>query len=331
MRGLIVKDWSRVNFRDREHVRMLMGAVQHFLAAPETDPKFKAALRAFTTKGDFPAELMPLIEKYRSLPTWDTAYEDIFDIRDFTNTKANGFEILDVTNGLTFEEVKVGEKAKLHQFSGAKAQVTFAMYGAGLNWHRTLIDDAQYWALEDNTIAMQSAYYTKKAETHYTLIEGISSGQDVSWQNPDPSGLPNTDALYTANRDAQTINKACELIISDLKNKGLGVGVNSQFILLAPHTLRKRIQKAMDYMAQQVAGSVKEMVYNVSPRYTAMLSSAADYYVCIPKGKLKGGNRMNLTLMYNEDILAYADTVAGWGRWGAAIGEVKQIRRCKTA
>ena len=32
-----------------------------------------------------------------------------------------------------------------------------------------------------------------------------------------------------------------------------------------------------------------------------------------------------------RDLLAYAETVAGWGRYGAAVGETKQLRRCATA
>jgi len=37
---------------------------------------------------------------------------------------------------------------------------------------------------------------------------------------------------------------------------------------------------------------------------------------------------MDLTILSEPDILAYAETVAGWGRYGAAVGEDEQLRRC---
>ena len=45
---------------------------------------------------------------------------------------------------------------------------------------------------------------------------------------------------------------------------------------------------------------------------------------------IQSGKRMDLTVLTEQDILAYADTVAGWGRYGAIVGDVDQIRRCKT-
>ena len=44
----------------------------------------------------------------------------------------------------------------------------------------------------------------------------MSQGDGVEGrrQNPDPAGLPNTDATYTANRDAQTLNKAAGINLS---------------------------------------------------------------------------------------------------------------------
>jgi hypothetical protein len=53
--------------------------------------------------------------------------------------------------------------------------------------------------------------------------------------------------------------------------------------------------------------------------------------VILPKGKLKGGYRMDLTLMSQTNILEYTETVAGWMRYGGAIGETDQLRRCSIA
>jgi len=60
-------------------------------------------------------------------------------------------------------------------------------------------------------------------------------------------------------------------------------------------------------------------------------AETAQYFVVLPGRKLKSGNRMELTVLSETDILAYAETVAGWGRYGAVVGEDEQLRRCATS
>jgi len=62
-----------------------------------------------------------------------------------------------------------------------------------------------------------------------------------------------------------------------------------------------------------------------------MLSSSSVYYVIFPKNKLKGANRMDLTVFSDFDIEAYSDIAVGWQRYGGAVGELKQLVRCATA
>jgi len=330
MKGRIIKDWSKVDLSKRDQQRLVMGAFQHFMQAPEKAPDLKAAMQHFATKGDFPAEVLAVLEKYHQVPSYDTAYEQIFDIRDFTGTKESGFEILDVSSGLTFAEVKVGEKAKVYKFGGTKATVSFVRYGAALGWDRTFFEDGKYWLAEDNAVEFRNKFYSAKAQSFYDLIDAVSSAQNLAWQAASPSGLAATDARYTMSRDVNTINKACETILTDLKDAGMGVTPNSQFIVLAPIQLMGRVKQALAW-SDQTQGGTKALMYNVQPLFSMMLSSSTVFYVILPKLKAKAGNRQDLTLMADVDILAYADTVAGWGRWGAGIGEINQFQRCATS
>jgi hypothetical protein len=330
MLGKIIKDWNKINFTDPKHRLKLIGAMQAFCSLPNT-PEYRAALQHFATKGDFPAEILQVLEKFHATSDWDTAFEEIFDIRGFQNTNESGFSILNVQNGLTFAEVKVGNKAKVFKFSGTKTDITFGLYGGGLGWHRTLIDDRQYWTLEDNAIAFRNKAFSSRAQVFYDLIDAVGAGQNIAWQAPEPAALVNTDALYTANRDAQTINLACQTLVTNLKDDGMGVNANTIFILLAPFQLRGRIQRALSLQLQAFSGSSGQFHYNVVPRYTTMLSSATSYYVCFPKGKSKGGYRMDLTLFSQFDQLSYSDTMVGWQRYGGAIGDSEQFQRCATS
>lgn len=327
MKGKVISDWSKINFSDPASRKKLVGAMQHFMQLPDKkDGPVRKAIQAFTTKGDFPAEIMQVLEKYHAIPDYDLGYETIFDIRDFTNTNMSGFDLLDVADGLTFSLVKPGEKAKVYQMSGSKATVSFDMYGGGLNWDRRLIDDKQYWTLEDNAISFRNKAYQSRAANFYALIEAITNTQ--AWSAVTPASVATSNENYNAIRDINTINAACLAILTAIKDKGYGVNANSMFFLLAPIALKSRIEQALRLTQQAVVGSGEYRNFNIQPIYTLMLTSNSYYYVGIPKVKAKGGYRMDLTIFDQFDITAYADTMVGWMRYGGAIGDTNQIKKC---
>jgi len=327
-----VKDWDKVNFADRSSIKLLEGAVNYFLSAPFENKEIKKAIQQFGQSGDFPASVLEILEKYNVTPDYDLAFEEIFDIRDFTGSNRNGFKILDVESGITFVEVPVGGSAKLAKMAGEQITVNFAKYGGGLQWDRTLIDDKEYWTLEDNAIAFRNRAAYDRAAAFYALIEALPNTCNVAWQAPVPATLSNTDANYAAIRDIETINAACQAILTDCRNKGYGISPNSQFIILAPIQLRARITRALGLLNASLSGTnFNGVLYNATPRFTMMLSATNKFYVCLPKIKAKGGNRMNLTIFTRFEETQYSDIAVGWMRFGGAIGDVEQFKRCSTA
>lgn len=322
MKGTIVKDWNKIDFSKAEDQKKFRGALQHFFNVPQTDKEVRAALQHFATTGDFPANINQVIEKIHQTPDWDLGYEQVFNIRDFTGTNASGFDILDVQSGLAFQKVETGEKAKVYKMSGAKTSVSFDMYGGALGWDRKLFDDKQYWDIEDNAIEFRNKAFQDRAADFYALIEAVT-GEDVTWQG--------VTADSEVDRDIKTIRQAAYTILNDVKNSGYGVNANTELKLLAPLFLKDRILRALSQLNQAFAGSSKALNYNITPVFTLMLSSNSYYYVCLPGRKMKGGYRMNLTLFADFDILAYADTVAGWQRYGGAIGDTNQVKKCAIA
>lgn len=327
MKGKIVKDWSKVDFSNPEHCRHLVGAMNFFFQKPDKDVTLRGAIQSFATKGDFPDEIRQVIEKFHATPDWDLGYEAIFDIRDFQSSNVGGFDLLNVESGLQFTKIPTGGQIEIQKMSGTKVTVPFDMYGGGLGLHRTLMDDRQYWAIEDTMIEFRNKAYSGRSAAFYALIEAISSSQNIAWQAVDGS-IPATSSDYVAIRDSNTINKAAESIILGLKDSGLGVTPASPLILLAPLQLRGRIERAMQWANQAFAGSPMRVNYNIQVIFTMMLTSATTYYVCLPKKKAKGGYRMDLTVYSQFDMLTYADAMAGWIRYGGAIGELGQFRRC---
>lgn len=330
MNGKIIKDWKKVDFQSREGARKFYGALQHFMDAPRR-PEVKAAIQQFTSKGDFPAEALAILEKFHIEANFDNGYERIFKIRDFTQTKESGFELLDVQSGLTFRKVPVGDKVELMKISGSKVSVNFDRFGGGLGWDKTWFDDGKWWKVEDTAIEFRNHWNAFKAQTHYDLIAAMSSGINEAWAAVTGS-IPNTDANYVAIRDMNTINNAALTILKALKNKGVGATVNSRLVVLAPLDLRPRITRALGFLNANLAGSQSGVQFTIEPVYTLMLSATDKYYVCFPGGKAQGGNRQDLTILGPElDILQYTEAVAGWARFGAAIGDEDQFRRCSIA
>ncbi len=348
--GKIISDWGLVersggidNPRNRSMIR---GALNRFLVEPLTMP-FKAAaqafsgtgdvtaartslMQAFATSQDFPASVLEVMDKYHQTLYFDTGYEQIFDMMDMRNSNRNGFDIQDVISGLEFAEVPEGMKAKIHKMSGAKVTVTLAMYGAGLGWSRRLFDDREYWTIEDNAIEFRNKAYESKAQGFYDLIDNTLGTYDQAWVAIE-GAISNTNENYVPLRDIRTINQACEDILLRLKDLGMGVTPASEFILLAPIQLRNRIPRALGMVQQPFASSTSQVTYNVRTIYSLMLAETDEYYVIFPKKKLKGANRMDLTVFSEFDIEAYADIAVGWQRYGGAIGELKQLVRCSTS
>lgn len=336
--GKIVRDWNvyrEIASSDPEAAGLLlMDALEKFLTAPLRVAKElnKHGIKELTTKSDFPDAVLDTIEKYHiGLEEIDTGYQSIFDIIDFTGTKKNGFKLRDVTSGLTFRKVPVGDTLDIYGMSGTEVEITFDRYGGALGWDKTWFDDEEFWTVDDTALEFRAKWFKDVAETYYALIEAVS-GQDLSWQDH-PDGVATGTPGFQVGKDIATMNQAAVNILDDLKTAGFNLSPNEPFLVLAPTALKRRIDRALSskYSLQNTGMGLTEVSYSMTPIYSQLLSSSTEYFVILPKRKLKGGTRMNLTVLTDMDILAYTEVTAAWGRYGGGIGENDQIQVCSTS
>ena len=331
MKGLLIKDWTKFDYSNQAHRATLAANLGRFLAEPDRNPEIKrvlAKLQEFGEPADFPTSVLQVLDKYHLTTEYDNGYEQIFNVRDFSGTNRNGFDILDVESGLTFDKIPIGGKLLVHKMWGAKSHVYFDFYGGALGWHRQLFDDMEYWTIEDNAIEFRNKAYAKRAQVFYALIEAIGATGAVAWQNPDPAALANTDPTYTANRDMMTGNAAAQQILLAVAGKGYGVTAqNANFIVLVPEQLRGRALRALNLQQQAFAGSGNLANYRYQIISTTMLTDTAHAWMILPKHKLVAGYRMDLTTFASFDMLSYTDAAAGWMRYGGAVGDTDQIVR----
>jgi len=353
MRGQVFKDWERIDYKklfdprekDRDYQQKVVEALQFFFALPNRfvpekfagNEKFlkkkeefeKARMQYFATLNDFPATPKDVVDKYHELTPFDTGYEEIFNVRDYSNSRKDGFAIDTVRGFLTFKKMLTGEKLEVFQMEGEREYVFFDYYGGALGWHRKLFENQDYWGLEENAIEFRNEAYRIRAATFYALIEAVAplKAADILWQ-AHPDGVAAGNRGYLAGRDAATLNLAAQTILLALQGKGYGVSAqNVSFIILAPIQLRARIKQALAYTYDNVGGSPTIIDYNFRPIFTTMLTTLDHYWVIFPKKKLVAGYRMDLTTFTDFDILSYTDTVAGWMAFGGAIADTDQLER----
>jgi len=341
-------DWSKFNANNPEHRKKLTMQLKYFLAIPDREPNPMFAksqefiedrekhqegvkkIQEFTAASDFPTSILPVIEKYQQITYYDNGYEQIFDARDMSGLRRNGFDLMDIESNVEFLKTPLGSKAKLYQASGEKEHVYFDRYSGGLNWDRTLFDDEEYVTIEDLAIHYRNAAYQARAAVFYALIEALPAAQNIAWQaSPDTLAAGTRGML--ASRDAATLNLAAQTIILNCLNKGYGITPqNTTFVVLTPLQLRGRIKRALSFTYDQV-GPTTEVDYKFVQVTTPSLATTTVYYVALPKFKCKAGYRMDLTTFTDFDILSYTDAQVGWMRYGGAIGDTQQLQRCAIA
>lgn len=328
-------NWETFNYEDPKQRAQLMGAMQCFLALPNRFVPSKFAkiqefvkanreIQEFTTYGDGWAneKVIPLIEKYHMAAEYDNGYEQIFDVRDYSGSKASGFDVGAVTSGLTFNEVKVGEKLKVYQASGAKYRCYFCWYGGALGWHKGLFDDGDWWTIEDNAIEFRNAAYGSRAATYYALLEAAADAKGCCTAVPADCTGCDADARSLA----RSLNFAAMSILKQVQGRGYGLNPQTtQFIVLTPLELRGRVKEAMAVRLQALAGSPELVDYSFRQITSMMLTNTGRIMVILPGRTLKIGYRMDLTMFENFDMLSYTQAAAGWMRHGGCIGDLDQI------
>jgi len=329
MKGLLVKDWTKFDFSNPDHRVTLSKNLGKFLSEPDRNPEIKRALakiQEFGSPQDFPDSVLQVLDKYHLTTEYDNGYEQIFNVRDFSGTNRNGFDILDVESGLTFDKIPIGGKLLVHKMWGEKAHVYFDFYGGALGWHRQLFDDQEYWTIEDNAIEFRNKAYAKRAEVFYALVEAVGATGAVAWA-AHPDGVAAGTAGYLAGRDLATFNAGALQIILAVAGKGYGVTAeNASFIVLVPEQLRQRAVNAVSYMNNPYLNNQRSS-YRFQVISTTMLASSSYAWLVLPKHKLVAGYRMDLTTFANFDMLSYTDAAAGWMRYGGAVGDTDQIAR----
>jgi len=242
-------------------------------------------------------------------PLLDFGFEELFDFIDMRNSMQTSFDILDISNAITFAEVKSGERMKKYGISDTKSTVSKMIVAAAIGILDDWINYNQYWNLNQAAMEAKSKYYDKMATDHYALIAAGAQAQAFD-----------TD-------DITTINNACADILVDCAAKGFTLTGNETFELRANITLKQRIEKAFALTFNSPNADKNQLVHTLNRKYSTKLATT-EYYVVLPGRKIKRGVWSDLSAETDRDILIRGTDVAYCGEYNAAVGEVEQIRKC---
>jgi hypothetical protein len=303
-------------------------------------------VQGWTDKSDFPSgeSFYPMLPAISALPFYDEGFKEFFKVLDFTGSGKGGFRQLLLENTIEFNLVPSGDKAVIYNVKGSKETIDFDKYGAGLEWDKILLEDAEWAQIADILSAFRNAGYQNYAQVHYDALTYIWDAAnpavkaDIAWQNPDPAALPNTSETYTANRDIETINNAAGTIALACRDKGYGITPQSTFVVFTPLQLRGRVRRALGLGLQAFAGSPLHLDYNVRQVTTMMMRvpttgvAVTDHYVvAFPGARAQSGMRLNLEELTEENIQARSTLQVDWMRFGCGIGDTDQVERCNIA
>lgn len=244
----------------------------------------------------------------------DRGYELIFDEVDMRQSTSRTFDIMSVTGGVTFYQQEEGEEAKLSKLpTGVKAPVGMLRFTGGF----PILDDwlrfNEYYKIDELTSDTILRWWGKKATLMYGLLTAMSSAINQAFV---------TD-------DATTINNACAQIITDLDAAGYEVSEGAQFVIAANPVLKSRIEKALAQSFLNPNANINKIVFPISGVIMTPKLVSTSYYVCLPGFKAKRGEweDLNTRPPQRNELKLGADHI--WtGAYNAAIGEVKQFRRC---
>jgi len=344
MRGKIFADYDRINVRSKKGRQAFLGAIQHFWNQV-SDAQIRlqrAGITEFTSKANFPSDVLNIIERYHvDIAEIDTAYEAAFDAIDLTSVKASSFTVRDTQSGLTFSRVRDGDKAKIYSVHGGEVTVALNLYGGGLNWLKTWFDDGEWWTIEDNALEFRRKWFEQKATAFYDMIQSLTNTAVYNVPYDESTG-----ATTELEWDRKTISTGAEELIEALKDSGYGVTAATPMVMLSSISMKSRVEAALQpnrFQSGAYLGGVT-VNFNITPYFTPYLdwTYATDDgatkwtgdaaaarplgYLCVPGRKNKIGNRMDLTLFAETDILSFAETVVGWGRYGAYLNEAQWRR-----
>ncbi len=243
----------------------------------------------------------------------DMGYKQIFETLDLTLSTTETFKLINVVNGVTFQQLKPYERAKNFDLSSNNSTVPRLIFGALMSMLDDWFTYNQFYQAERLVTSVKAKSASQKAKYHYDLFAALTSGVNQAF----------------ATDDATTIDAAAAQVISDTKDKGYWNGDEPRFVVLANTSLKRRLLRAI-WPAATVTGAtnLQGPVFNIQGLVLSPFVAATSYYLILPGHQIVSGTWENLNAEPERDAGVRGTNLFYREAFNAAIGDSQQIRRC---
>lgn len=232
----------------------------------------------------------------------DTQYLEIF--RTVQSDKV-GETYEDADAGITFQQLKLGEKPKLGTVTHAINFVKNLKWGAAFGFHREWIDDNEVWKIEHIIRKAKIAAFDAKATFMYGLIAA------ASWTNINYA----TSWIHTLN-----------LAYAQLKRAKVLKPNQRPIVVCTPEKLSLILQAIKDTMVTGQRGERLTMIPDlIDTAY--FLETDLKAYVLVPKERFVLQEREALRTEEDKDIMLDAEAKAWYFRMNGVILDTKFGRK----
>lgn len=294
----------------------------------------EAALKAFSTTGDFPQLINQAVSVLQGEINYDLGYELLFD----PATKDPGredFEVAIIKRGVQFRRMSEGQRVRIEKMEGEKFQVSDAWFSAAIGWTEQSIRYRRLQEIADKSMAFRDAQQERRASDFYSLVaQSVAANEVTDDTDPSYAETPWSVGDTTADKDAKTLNNAYVSLMRRFYGApgyGSATGQRRVYCLIQPEN-QERIMGALSRRFQAYSGSEGMVQYPITPLVTLNSTlwsglNSTDFLLVIPGIKSKKHEEMQPTTFTDRDVysLTYAQIV--WMAYSGCMAAAGQVQR----
>lgn len=304
---------------EQQKALIVKAAASHFIKTARQPLEYEKVVREKVAGAD--ANLMgarPVFLVSFSPDSPDRGYEMIFREFDMRASTNKTFELLNVTGGITYQQIVPGEQAEMTKVPPSTLTPVSGLRFIG---GYTILDDwlrfNEYYKIDQLTEDAEDSWWSDKAAIFYGLLTALSASINIAYDTS----------------MAKTINKACVDIIEKLTAKKFRrVNSNSSFVITCNEADRYAILEALTATFSTPNTNHTPVIYNIKAVVPTTYVTAGNFYVSLPDGKNGRGEweDFNARPAQRDELKLGADHV--WtGMYNGIIAEIDQHRRCATS
>lgn len=255
---------------------------------------------------------------HTNMPEMDMAWTLLFDFVDLRGSTHDHFDIINTNAGLTWEQRKPGQLAKVRRnISEAKTTVSALEFVDGLGILDQWLRYQQFWNIDEAIAEFRSTAFDKQAGLHYGLLTALGSGVNTAF----------------ATDDVQTANNAASTIIRNVRSSGYPSD-NPTFYAVCEVEQVGRLERMLTAQRGSAIVDAGTVSQPLAHRIGGIIgtshipSGSSGWYLVMPGRKLKRGSWKDLTVEDARNAYASATDLVGSMEFNGAIGDSNQVRRC---